>query len=155
MRLLALLVVGAVTASAAGQGRLKSESFDRDPQWEALNNRVARPVKIRQDFGYRDGRIGGTVTIAGEPAYYARKITPRTLSDELSASGTLVCKSGGCMAMFGFFNADTLNEWRTRNSIVIRIIGRNDNFEAHGEYDTNRWRAGSKQFTSNTPGQTI
>jgi hypothetical protein len=155
MRPFALLVLGTVTASAAAQGRLKTESFDRDPQWEALNNRVAKAVKIRQDFGYRDGKIGGTITIAGEPAYYARKITSRTLNDELSASGTLVCKSGGGMAMFGFFNADTLNEWRTRNSIVIRIIGRSDKFEAHGEYDTNRWRAGSKQFTSNTPGQTI
>jgi hypothetical protein len=144
-----------VAAGALAQGKLKTESFDRNPGWDALNNRVARAVKIKQDFGYRDGLIGGRVTIAAEPAYYARKIPTKTLNDELTASGTLVCKKGSGMAMFGFFNADTLNEWRTRNSIVIRIIGRDERFEAHAEYDTSRWRAGSKQFTANIPGQTI
>jgi hypothetical protein len=150
----ALPVVCIAATSAFAQGKLKTERFDRDPGWEGLNNRVARVVKIRQDFGFRDGKIGGLITIAGEPACYARKLSPKTFDDELTASGTLICRKGSGMAMFGFFNSDTLNEWRTRNSIVIRIIGRNDTFEAHAEYDTQRWRAGSRQFTANTPGQT-
>jgi hypothetical protein len=149
---LVLLVIFITGTRASGQGRLKTETFDRDPGWDALNNRAAKPVKIKQDFGWRDGRIGGTIMIAGEPAYYAKKIPTKTFDDVLTASGTLVRRKGGGMAMIGFFNADTLNEWRTRNSVVMRLIGRGDSFEAHGEYNTQRWRAGSHQFTSNAAG---
>src|ERR1051326_4795312 len=73
----------------------RTEHFDHDPAWEGRNNRpdpaIARTV--RQDFGYSGahggGAIGGFVTPAAEPAYYARKIPPRTLEDTLTASGTL------------------------------------------------------------------
>src|SRR5687768_7224300 len=68
---------------------LKHESFDRDPGWEGLNNRAVKPKSIQQDFGYGEGKIGGAITIAAEPAYYAKKIEPKTLNDVLTASGTL------------------------------------------------------------------
>jgi hypothetical protein len=147
-----LFLTSLVTAITSAQGEAqvqKSESFDRDPQWDCLNNRAARPVKVRQDFGYSasDKRIGGVITIAGEPAFYARKIEPLTLDRKLSASGTLICKKGSDMAMIGFFNADTANAWRTPNSLVVRILGRGDRFYAYEEYCTGKWRAGSNRFT--------
>ena len=135
-------------ATAVSPAAERTESFDRDPNWDALNNRVATPRKIRQDFGYSgDGRIGGTITIAGEPAYYAKKIAPRSLNDELTASGTLVSGRDNGMALIGFFNADTAREWRTRNSLALRVLGRGSQFYVYEEYCTSRWRAGSNQFT--------
>src|SRR5262249_25624214 len=44
--------------------------------------------------------------------------------------------------LVGFFNAGTLNEWRTPNTIALRISGRGDVFYAWVEYATSRWRAG-------------
>lgn len=50
---------------------------DRDvrprSQLAGLNHRAAKPRKIQQDFGYSNGKIGGIITMAGEPAYYAKK----------------------------------------------------------------------------------
>jgi len=89
------------------------------------------------------------LTIAGEPAYYAMKITPRTLEDTLTASGRLLCRKGTGQAMIGFFNAATANAWRTRDSLALRIVGRGETFFAYEEYMTQRWRAGSSHFTSN------
>ena len=45
--------------------------------------------------------------------------------------------------LIGFFNADTLNEWRTPNTIVLRLNGRGDRFLAGLEYLTGKWRVGS------------
>ncbi|HEY2159047.1 MAG TPA: hypothetical protein VGH33_25690 [Isosphaeraceae bacterium] len=123
-RSLPVLLVTAVAATAVGHAAdppkttVKSESFDRDPGWEAHNNRIVPAVypTIVQDFGYSPtnaagkaaGEMGGTITRASEPAYYADKIGPRTLDDELSASGsfaiTKTTPGGG--VFFGFFRAD-------------------------------------------------
>src|SRR4051794_36683143 len=83
---------------AAAQPVLKSESFDRDPAWEAHNNRIVAKdyPTIVQDFGYSKtnvagkaaGEMGGQVWRASEPAYYADKIGPKTLDDPLHAAGT-------------------------------------------------------------------
>jgi len=59
----------------------------------------------------------------------------------------MVWTNGSGMALIGFFNADTAQEWRTRNSVVLRILGRGKTFFAYEEYDTQRWRAGSNRFT--------
>src|SRR6516164_7673895 len=93
-------------ALGAGNGRtddqpkpaLKTESFDKDPGWEGHNNRVVpeRVPTVTQDFGYSKskfagkaaGELGGKITRAAEPAYYADKIGPVTLDDKLSASGS-------------------------------------------------------------------
>jgi hypothetical protein len=94
----------------------KTESFDRDPGWEGHINRVVPKTlpTITQDFGYGKttfaakaaGEIGGRITRAAEPAYYADKIGPLSLEDRLEASGKAVLKSGGPDSdMFlGWFN---------------------------------------------------
>jgi len=129
------------------------ERFDTDPGWDARNNRVHRTEArtVRQDFGYSRtdhaggavGEAGGFVTPAAEPAYYARKIPERTLRDVLTASGTLTCPGRKVHVLIGFFNNRTLNEWRTPNSIAIRLQGRGDVFYAYVEYATQKWRAGA------------
>lgn len=143
----------AVALSAGGFAAERSESFDHDPEWHGHNNRAKTPEprEIRQDFGYsptthcrggRPGEIGGFITPAGEPAYYAKAIPPKTFNDTLSASGKLVCPKGPFHVLLGFFNANTVNEWRTPNSIAIRLQGRGEVFFAYVEYCTGRWRAG-------------
>ena len=84
---------------------LKAESFDRDPEWVAINNRTvpANVDMVRQDFGHSatsfaskaKGEIGGTVWRAIHPAWYAGKISPKTLDDKLSASGTFAITDKG------------------------------------------------------------
>ncbi|HEY7156558.1 MAG TPA: hypothetical protein VH575_21500 [Gemmataceae bacterium] len=116
---LALLISLAV-GRAEEQPRtvLKTEHFDRDPGWEGHNNRIVpeRVPTVTQDFGYSKthfagqaaGEMGGHVTRASEPAYYADKIDPKTLDDKLSASGTfaLTKSTGGSGLFFGFFRAE-------------------------------------------------
>ena len=131
---------------ALGQGGLKTERFDQDPGWDGRNNRSAERREIRQDFGYAAGRIGGLITPAAEPAYYARVVEPRTLKDPLRASGTLVVEPGAGNTLIGFFNAGAVNEWRTPSSIALRINGRGDGFHVHLEYATAKWRAGADAY---------
>src|SRR4030095_11368988 len=50
---------------------------------------------------------------------------------------------GGSNTLVGFFNAETVNEWRTPNTIVLRLKGRGEKgFHVHLEYATAKWRAG-------------
>jgi len=133
---------------------LKTETFDRDPGWLGVNNRSAQqhePIKLRQDFGYspatanaggKHGEIGGFITPAGEAAFYGMPIDPANLEQPLKASGTLVVEPGGTHLLLGFFNASTVNEWRTPNTMAIRLNGRGDHFFAYVEYCTSKWRAG-------------
>ncbi|MEX0679511.1 MAG: hypothetical protein WD063_20730 [Pirellulales bacterium] len=151
---LRLLLVGvaagfACRLSAAAE---RTEHFDQDPNWEGRNHRAAalEPQTVRQDFGYtgtahaggKAGEIGGLISPAGEGAYYATEIETATFEQPLSASGTLACGDRPFHVLVGFFNADTLNEWRTPNTIALRLNGRGDVFFAYVEYCTARWRAG-------------
>src|SRR5947207_6541458 len=100
------LTAAALACCLAGwaAGEERTEHFDKDPGWDGNNNRAASPEKrtVRQDFGYsrtanaggERGEVGGLITPAAEPAYYARKIDPRTLDDALTASGRLACVGG-------------------------------------------------------------
>ena len=85
---------------------LKTETFDRDPGWEGINNRSAQmrePIKIRQDFGYSEstsnaggrgaGEMGGYITPAGEAAFYGKVIAATDFEKPLSASGMLSIES--------------------------------------------------------------
>ena len=141
-------------------GATKTETFDRDPNWDHKNNRPAergdQPVTIRQDFGFSPtahaggkskGELGGFVQAAAEPAWYGKVIAERTLNEPLSASGTLALADGGTNFLIGFFNAGTAKEWRTANSLAIRINGRGDHFFPYVEYCTSRWRAGADNPT--------
>lgn len=130
---------------------VRTERFDRDPHWEGVNNRPSplrtRPVK--QNFGYRPadsrnaaGAAGGFITPSGEPAYYAKPLPEYTLNAPLSASGTLLIPKGRTHLLLGFFNSRSVNEWRTPNSLAIRLQGRGEAFYAYVEYATQKWRAG-------------
>jgi hypothetical protein len=125
----------------------KTERFDRDPGWDGRNNRIVEAREIKQDFGEAAGRIGGWITPAAEPAYYAKVLGSRSLKDRFTASGTLAVEPGGGNTLVGFFNAETVNEWRTPNSIVLRINGRGDGFHVHLEYATSKWRAGGDFYS--------
>src|SRR5215208_3638252 len=97
-------LAGAADANATG---LKHESFSNDPNWEGFNNRVVpqRPKIVKQDFGYNHtnhagqapGEMGGAVQRSTTPAYYAVKISPKSLNDRLTASGSFAitaCQGG-------------------------------------------------------------
>lgn len=136
---------------------LKTETFDVNPNWDARNNRATDPSprQIVQNFGFSDsttnaggaaGEIGGFITPAGEAALYWKVITPASFSDPLSASGILNVPQGGGHTLIGFFNDDTVNEWRTPNTIALRIYGRGTYFHAYLDYGTALWRAGGASF---------
>ena len=147
------------TARATDDASTKTEPFDRDPQWDRSNNRPAdrndQPVTVRQSFGFsrtayaggRAGEMGGRVHAAAEPAWYAKVIAEQTLDRPLSASGTLAVADGATHLLLGFFNASTAKEWRTANSLALRINGRGDHFYAYLEYCTSKWRAGADSPT--------
>ncbi len=158
-----VLLAGSIVVAAATAGE-RTESFDRDPGWEGRNNRATSPEprEIRQDFGFsptghaggRRGELGGFLTPAAEPAYYAAKIPTRTFRDAMSASGTMACTGRQFHALVGFFNSETLGDWRTPNTIALRVYGRGDVFFAYVEYCTGRWRAGGdspQAFGTNDP----
>jgi WD40 repeat protein len=145
----ALFAVVAAASIAAGE---RTERFDRDPGWDGQNNRAVTPEprSVVQDFGYSNtahaggnhGEMGGVISPAAEPAYYAKRIPARTFDDVLTASGTLNCTGRPFHVLVGFFNAGTVNEWRTPNTIALRLSGRGNVFYAWLEYCTSRWRAG-------------
>ena len=149
-RTLILLLVLATSPLSAQQ---RQQSFDENPRWESHNSRPAiqagRPVK--QDFGFSlthhaggtgAGELGGVIHPAAEPAYYARRIPRKTLDDKLTLSGVVKCTGRQFHVVVGFFNSNTLNEWRTPNTISLRLYGRGEIFYAYVEYATSRWRAG-------------
>jgi hypothetical protein len=131
----------------------RTERFDQDPHWDGVNNRATtpEPQQITQDFGYSKtqhaggrsiGEIGGLLTPAAEPCFYAQPFEPKSFGDKLEASGKFACTGRQFHILVGFFNASTVNEWRTPNSILLRLYGRGDVFYAYVEYATSRWRAG-------------
>lgn len=157
---LLLVVASARTATSQNGSNLtqRQEDFSSDPNWDGHNNRsqVPAPRSVRQDFGYSHtshaggeaGEIGGFISPAAEPAYYAQKIPTKSFDDSLFASGKLAVATAGNLddgagnTLIGFFNANTINEWRTPNTIAFRVNGRGEVFHAHLEYCTSKWRAG-------------
>lgn len=103
LTVLTFVACGTVSWSRAEE---RLERFDRDPGWDGNNNRAdsPKPRTVRQDFGYsrtahvggRPGEVGGFITPAAEPAYYAKRLAARTFSDPMSASGRLLCKKYTC-----------------------------------------------------------
>lgn len=139
------------TLVGRGPGEERTERFGKDPGWDGVNNRATVPGKrtVRQDFGYsrtsnvgKGGEVGGFISPAAEPAYYAAKVGPKTFDGVMTASGRLLCKGRQFHVLLGFFNAGTVNEWRTPNTIALRLAGRGDVVYAYVEYATGRWRAG-------------
>lgn len=116
-QLLAVCLFMNCSAWGAAVPALKTQAFDRDPGWDGHNNHIAPKgvPKVVQDFGYsrttfagkEPGEIGGRVQRTAKAAFYAAKITPKTLNDRLSAAGTFAFTKmdSGCGVFFGFFNA--------------------------------------------------
>src|SRR2546426_11713203 len=158
VRLALACMISTLAESTHGQPLLlRTETFDTDPDWDGRNNRATDPPprQIVQNFGFSGsssnaggaaGEIGGFITPAGEPAFYGKVITPTSFSDPLSASGILNVPQGGGHTLIGFFNAESVNEWRTPNTIALRIYGRGTYFYAYLEYGTGLWRAGGASF---------
>jgi hypothetical protein len=175
--LLLALTAGSVFAQTVAAGpseptagmKMKTESFDRDPGWLGVNNRAARtrePMLVRQDFGFSaetrhaggasPGEMGGFISPDGHAAFYGQAIEPMILDRPLSASGRLCIGQGGTHLLLGFFNSDSVNEWRTPNTIAMRLNGRGEKFFAYVEYCTSKWRAGgdTTPFPSTTDPKT-
>lgn len=164
-RLASLFVLGFLFASApleTNASHMKTERFDADPGWDGRHNRALQPEprQIVQNFGFEPrstnaggapGEIGGFVTPTAEPAYYGKVIAPASFDDPLSASGTLNIPAGGGHALIGFFNSNTVNEWRTPNTIALRVYGRGDYFLGYAEYGTSLWRAGGGSLGDEDP----
>jgi hypothetical protein len=121
----------------------EAESFDADPGWLNDGNpiqyeqRVLRPF---HEFGYSDtahaggkrGEIGGIVFRDERPMYYADRVGPFTLNDDLSASGRIAILGAGADSalMLGWFGgqakrgkASTEYEQRQTDYLGIMIEG--------------------------------
>ncbi|MBI5383511.1 MAG: hypothetical protein HZA90_02360 [Verrucomicrobia bacterium] len=166
---LPVLLLGFVTfALRMTEAATRKESFDQTPpNWEGVNNRSTHfaPRTVTQDFGYspathhaggQPGEIGGRINPAGEAAYYGWALpAPRTLDDPMSASGKMLVPRGRGHFLLGFFNTNTLNEWRTPNTLVARINARGEAFHCHLEYCSRRWRCGAGVIGAIVSGQRI
>ena len=150
-----------MAATLSGSGAVRKESFDREPpNWEGINNRskAFELKEVVQDFGYSAEKrlIGGRIQPAGEPAYYGYRLAkPLTLDSNFNAEGSIQIPEGGLHFMLAFFNTNTINEWRTPNSLGARINGRGETFHCHLEYCTSRWRAGAGVIGVIVPGERI
>jgi hypothetical protein len=164
------LFLGAMTISPGSSwAALRHERFDREPaDWEGTNfrNHHFPPRTVTQDFGYSpgtrhaggqaSGEVGGRIQPAGETAYYGWRLPrPLSLDDPMTAQGSMLVARGGGNFLIGFFNTNTLKEWRTPNSLVARINGRGDFFHCHFEYATQLWRAGAGVIGEMVPGERI
>ncbi|HYF34244.1 MAG TPA: hypothetical protein VD994_03050 [Prosthecobacter sp.] len=143
MRSLTLVgaLFGGLLAAASHAAALKTETFDRDPNWEGHNNRVTpkNVLTVTQDFGYSfthvagkdKGEVGGRIQRSTTPASYAVSLTPaKTLQDKLTASGSFaITKSQpGAGVFFGFFNSQQPGG----SGRPIGSIGLHFDFEASG-----------------------
>ena len=137
---------------------LRTENFNVDPGWDGHNNRsnFFGPAGVNQNFGYGSNRIGGTINPTGsdttvvpsrEAFYFAQTVSNSNFNTMLTATGTLN-NNGGGNSWIGFFNSATANEWRSANSLGLRIYGRGNHFLAYPEYGTSKWRAGADGFVS-------
>jgi len=163
--LVAVLVCATSLSSGAA---MREEHFDREPpNWEGVNNRnkFFEPRTVEQNFGYsattshaggQAGEIGGRVNPAGEPAFYGYRLPkPLNLDSPMMAEGRMFVPKGSGHCLLGFFNTNTLNEWRTPNTLAARINSRGDSFHCHLEYCTSRWRASAGVIGEIVQGQRI
>jgi hypothetical protein len=133
-------VISSAGAFEASETALKREDFDKDPDWEGFNNRVMpkRRLIVEQDFGSSKtnhagrapGEMGGAVQRSTTPAYYAAKISTKSLDDRLTASGSfaLTASQSGSGVFFGFFNSAQPGG----SGRPIGSLGLDFDFEAHG-----------------------
>src|SRR5262245_43943009 len=161
-------------SAGASITRQKTETFDRDPQWDGKRHRPGptRPTRIEQDFGYsathhaghEAGEIGGRVAQSIRPAYYGKLVPASTLDAPLSASGSLSIIEAQSIVgwhtqgniYIGWFNSDVRDLiWRPRNFIGFRLQSSNEPDGALVEltYGTRAWQAGGMFVNSGGGGQ--
>lgn len=167
MKRLSVLLASAAMVQLAAAA-LRFESFDREPpNWEGFNNRSVafEPKRVVQDFGFsastshaggKAGEVGGRINPAGEPAWYGYRL-PKALTFDtpMSAEGRILVAKGSGHCLLGFFHTNTLNEWRTPNTLVARINARGETYHCHFEYCTSGWRAGAGVIGKIVPGRSI
>jgi hypothetical protein len=148
---------------------LKQEHFDKDPGWEGLNNRLVPDPKdipaIQQNFGYSPtsfaggdaGEIGGTIWRSVTPAFYAERISPKTLNEKLTSSGkfTITKIASNAGIWFGWFDATAQ---QSGNARPTSAMGLNLDFQGDGARlsvrATNEKRQGAGSFvTPYLPGE--
>lgn len=116
----------------------------RDPGWEERGNRVTFPdraIRPLHDFGYSptayaggkaSGEVGGLAWRDERPAYYADRVGPLTLDDELYASGRLAFTGAGSDSgiTFGWFDSTSKRSKTTpehvepqKNTVGIMVEG--------------------------------
>jgi hypothetical protein len=145
---------------SAAEPQLVQQSFDHDPVWEGFRNRLL-PEQLplaRQKFGYRStnhaggekaGEIGGIIQRAARRAYYAARISPKSLQGKVSASGRFAVRraDGSSGMMIGWFNERNSHGWRTPDSLAFRIDGNDGKYWLFYEYGTtNRATGGGGAF---------
>ena len=135
---------GLVAVAGAGRPTVQRyESFDVDPGWEGVNNRVPDPdpPMVRQHFGWSAsdhasggaGEIGGVVWRSVRPAYYAKILPDLSIDDHLECSGSVALMHfnaadqyhTGSAIWVGFFNA-AKQGWRPINHLGFRVLGHRD-----------------------------
>lgn len=132
----------------------RKESFDTDPGWQALGNRLLPDSlpSVKQEFGHsptqfaggkQSGEFGGRVHRSTASASYYRNIVPLTLDDSFSASGRFSVReaAGSSGVMLGWFH-DSSRGWRTPNSVAMRIDGNGGKYWVFWEYGTQNDRTG-------------
>jgi len=122
-----------LTAPAAAQTVTRTENFDRDPGWDAQNNRLIpkQIPTVSQDFGYSRtnfaggaiGEIGGRIWRSTKPAYYATPIETRTLDDRMRMRGKMSLQKtdGASGCYFGWFAAHQPGSGRPISSLGIYL----------------------------------
>jgi hypothetical protein len=104
----------------------RSESFDADPKWTGVGNHATfndpaqRPL---HDFGFSKtnyaggevGEIGGRAWRDMEPAYYADRVGPFNLDQELTASGRIVLRTAASDSgvYLGWFDSELKRTQKT------------------------------------------
>lgn len=134
---------------------LKTESFDRDPGWEGMRNRLRpkEPAIVTQDFGWSKsnfagnapGEMGGRIARSVTPAYYGDRISPRSFRQPLVAAGSFALIAGSQSSadvFFGWFNSDRQG-WRPANFLGFRIDATDKQAHVFVDYTTATFKAGS------------
>ncbi|NUM54930.1 MAG: hypothetical protein HUU46_14885 [Candidatus Hydrogenedentes bacterium] len=148
------ITVGFVCVSLA-ETTAVTQDFATDPNWDGRNNvRMEQGREKKQDFGFSQtnhagggiGEIGGSVCRSVKPATYSVAIEPKTLDDQLKASGrfNVTHSEGGSGLLVGWFNS-TSRGWRTPNALFMRIDGESNSFRIFYEYGTQNWKTGGGQ----------
>ena len=137
------------------------EDFSVDPSWEAIGcmttfeDRIIRPLN---DYGYSGtelaggarGEIGGTIWRTEEPSYYADRVAPLTLRDQLTASGKVVLLNGASDAgvHVGWFQAgEHPNEDYTPHKNVLGVLIEGPSRSGHFFSPTYKNTAGESRRT--------